>query len=276
MRSTYRSDRGRDVVERWCSDRLDAWTAEHERTIITAADRETHLVRAGAGSRRAVFVPGTNFNAAACLPFASALAARFQLVVADVPGQPGLSDAARPPAGQLRSWYQRWLTDVLDHVGGGPVVLIGHSLGAAIVMRCDARRVSRQVLLAPGGLVRARLGPGILLPAVSWMLRRGPEASARLLATMYAPGNRPPTELVDWMTLVARHVRTSLDPGAAPPQAAALDRVVVAGEHDRYFPPSALAGPVREVLGQELTVLPGSGHLLVDERPDELAELIAR
>lgn len=276
MRSIYRSDRGRESIERWCSDQLDAWTVAHERRTITAGDRDTHLVLAGSGEQKALFVPGTNFNAAATLPFAAALAARCQLVVADVPGQPGLSSGDRPPAGRRRSWYRQWLTGVLDHIGEGHVVLIGHSLGAAIVLHCDSPRVSRQVLLSPGGLVRARLGPGILVPAVSWMLRRSPQAGARLLRTMHAPGNPPRNELVEWMTLVARHVRTSLDPDTAPLPGEDLDRVVVAGEHDRYYPPSALTDRVREGFGQELTVLPDSGHLLIDERPETLAELIAR
>lgn len=98
MPSIYRSDRGRDSIERWCSDRLDAWTVPHERRAITAGNRDTHLLLAGSGERKVLFVPGTNFNAGRRL---AALAGR------------------RP------SWYRKWLTDVLDHIGQGPVVLVG-------------------------------------------------------------------------------------------------------------------------------------------------------
>ncbi|TDC96416.1 alpha/beta hydrolase [Saccharopolyspora aridisoli] len=275
MWSIYRSVRDREAIEGWCLDRLDAWPVEHERRKITAGGHSTHLVLAGSGDRTAVFVPGTNFNAASCSPFATALSERFRLVMADVPGQPGLSGENRPPAAQRASWYRRWLGDVLDHIDGEQVVLIGHSLGAAVVLTWDSPRVSQQVLLSPGGLVRARLGPGILVPAVAWMLRRSPRTSERLLATMHAPGNSPRAELVDWMTLVARHVRTSLDPNAAPPPTRTVDRVIVAGEHDRYYPPRALADRVRDVLGQELTAFPRSGHLLIDERPEAIADLLA-
>lgn len=86
MRSIYRSVRGRRTIEGWCLDRLDAWPVEHERREITAGGLSTHLVLAGSGDQTAVFVPGTNFNAASCLPFATALYERFRLVMADVPG----------------------------------------------------------------------------------------------------------------------------------------------------------------------------------------------
>ncbi|MEV0704241.1 alpha/beta hydrolase [Saccharopolyspora sp. NPDC050389] len=269
----YRSARGRDAIAQWCTERLDAWPVPHQRLMITANGAATHAVVAGGGSRTVVFVPGTNFNAASCLPLATALAARSRMVLPDVPGQPGLSSAERAPAGRRLAWYGRWLTDLITQTAEGPAVLVGHSLGAAIALSSDLPLVVRQVLASPGGLVRARTGPGILVPATSWLLRRSPAASARLLETMHAPENRPRRELVDWMTLIARHVRSSLDPGRAVVADRRVDRVVVSGEHDRYFPARALAPALQRSLGLELGVIPSAGHLSTDEQPDRIAAL---
>lgn len=275
MKDIYRSEQGRKAIERWCTDQLDAWPVPHQRALIVANGATTHLVTAGTGPRTAVFVPGTNFCAAACLPLATALAARCRVILADLPGQPGLSSGRRISAPQRPSWYGRWLAEVIDQVTESPVVLVGHSLGAAIVLATESPLVSRQVLLSPGGLVRARIAPGIIAASSSWLLRRRPVDSARLLTTMLAPGDRPRPELVEWMTLIARHARSSLDPAPAVVADRAVDRTVAVGEHDRYFPSRPLAVATRRTLGLPLSVLPSAGHLITEGRLGRLADLIA-
>ncbi|MDA3628279.1 alpha/beta hydrolase [Saccharopolyspora sp. WRP15-2] len=275
MKDIYRSERSRQLIEQWCRGRLDAWAVPHQRRVIAASGSTTHLVIAGSGAQTALFVPGTNFSAASCLPLATALAERCRVVLVDVPGQPGLSSGRRIPAPQRQSWYGRWLAEVIDEITEFPVVLAGHSLGAAIAMATGSPLVSRQVLLSPGGLVRARITPGILAASMSWLLRRRPTDSAQLLGTMLAPGHRPRPELVEWMTLVARHVRSSLDPAGAVVADQQVDRVVVVGDHDRYFPSKPLARAVRHTLDRPLSVLPSAGHLLIEEHPDHIAGLIS-
>ncbi|MER7010084.1 alpha/beta hydrolase [Saccharopolyspora sp. NPDC000359] len=189
-------------------------------------------------------MPGTNLCSASCLPLATALAARCRVVLVDIPGQPGLSTGRRIPAPQRNSWYGRWLADVLDQVAKPGVVVVGHSLGAAITLATASPLVSRQVLLSPGGLVRARITPGILAASSSWLLRRRAADSARLLATMLAPDQVPRPELVEWMTLVARHVRSSLDPARAVVADQRVQRAVVVGDQ-RPLLPQPPAGPRR-------------------------------
>ncbi|WP_328793050.1 MULTISPECIES: alpha/beta fold hydrolase [unclassified Streptomyces] len=132
MDSIYRSTAGREHIRRWCTDRLDAWPVPHERATMTVNGAQTHLMSAGSGPTTVVFVPGTNFNAAASLPLATALvAADHRLVLPDVPGQPGLSSGERGISGGNLSWYGTWLSEVLDAAAAtGPVVVIGHSFGA--------------------------------------------------------------------------------------------------------------------------------------------------
>ncbi|WP_188196831.1 alpha/beta fold hydrolase [Nonomuraea sp. SYSU D8015] len=85
-------------------------------------------------------------------------------------------------------------------------------------------------------------------------------------------------DLVEWMTLVARHTRTSLAP---PPLPGPLLRrwadtpvLVATGTHDRFYPPAGIAGPARALLGTEIIALPGVGHLGPHEDPALLPALL--
>ncbi|WP_346139525.1 alpha/beta fold hydrolase, partial [Saccharopolyspora erythraea] len=196
--------------------------------------------------------------------------ARARAVVADLPGQPGLSSAERIPRGARLQWYGRWLTELIDKISDEQVVVMGHSLGAAIAPASDSPRVGRQVLVSPGGLTRLRLSPAVVNASAAWVLRRSPAVGAGLLRTMHGPDHTPRRMLVDWMTLVAKHVRTSTDPGKAPIGAPDVDRSVLVGDHDVFLPVRALAPAVRDTLGIEPHVVPSAGHLVIEEQPARL------
>ncbi|CAM5351932.1 hypothetical protein GCM10010299_71960 [Streptomyces tanashiensis] len=110
----------------------------------------------------------------------------------------------------------------------------------------------------------------MLAASAAWFLRPAPTHSARLLRVMLSPGHPPREELVNWMTLVARHSRSSGAPGAATLPARSIPRLVVTGEHDVF-----LLGPaVRGTLGAELGVVSEAGHLVVEECPEYLSTLL--
>ncbi|MFE0192173.1 alpha/beta fold hydrolase [Streptomyces sp. NPDC058989] len=274
MGSIYRSERGRQSIQDWCADQLERWTVSHERTMVTAMEAPTHVVTAGAGSTTVVFVPGTNFNAAASLPLATALVtAGHRVLLLDVPGQPGLSSGERGPSGL--TWYGAWLGEVLKELSTGPVTVLGHSFGAAIALSCASPCVERQVLVSPGGLTRLRVTGSVMAASAAWYLRPTPKRSARLLRAMHAPGHRPRTEMVEWMTLIARHARSSASPGVAEDlPATTARRWAIVGEHDTFLPPRRLGPAVHRTLGIDLDVVAGNGHLLVDEDPEYVAAVI--
>ncbi|MEE6264320.1 alpha/beta hydrolase [Streptomyces diastatochromogenes] len=275
MDSIYRSTTGKELIRRWCLDQLAAWPVPHERTTVTAKGAPTHIVLAGAGATTVVFVPGTNFNAAASLPLATALvAAGYRVLLVDVPGQPGLSSGERGLSGGRLSWYGAWLNEVIERTSSEPVTVMGHSFGAAIALSSDCPRIERLVLVSPGGLTRLRLTPAVLAASAAWFLRPTPTRSTRLLRAMLAPGRPPRQELVNWMTLVARHSRSSGAPGTATLPARSIPRLVLTGEHDVFLPPRRLGPAVHAALGAELGVISEAGHLLVEERPEYLSTLL--
>jgi pimeloyl-ACP methyl ester carboxylesterase len=202
------------------------------------------------------------------------MAHRYEVVAADVPGQPGLSaEVARGAQGAL-SWYGSWLADVVDRATTGPVVLVGHSFGGAITLITDHPRIHGRVAVSTAGLCRVRLAPGLLLAFAAWMARPRATTSTRLLRALSAPQTTPRPALVEWMTLVARHTRPAssddlVDAAIAP------GRVLVAtGDNDALLPPERLAPATRRVLGVDLTVIPHAGHLVVDEYPDRIVDLV--
>ncbi|MFG2426644.1 alpha/beta fold hydrolase [Streptomyces sp. NPDC048590] len=275
MDSIYRSVPGEELIRRWCLEQLAAWPVPHERRTVTANGARTHVVLAGSGATTVVFVPGTNFNAAASLPLATALvAADYKVVLVDVPGQPGLSSGERDLSGGRLSWYGAWLSEVIETLSTESVAVMGHSFGAAIAMSSDSPLINRLVLVSPGGLTRLRLTPAVLAASAAWFLRPAPSHSARLLRAMLAPGHPPRDELVDWMTLVARHSRSSGAPGAATLSARSIPRLVVTGERDVFLPSRRLGQAVRRTLGTGLGVISEAGHLVVEECPEHVAGLL--
>lgn len=232
-----------------------------------------------AASPTVVLVPGTNTNAAVYRHLVQALAVRWPTVVLDVPGQPGLSADVRPRRGRP-SWYGRWLTEALEQVVPGPAVVVGHSLGGAVVLASDSPRIACRVLLSSAGLVRLLVPPVVVAATVPWLVRPTAPRAGRVLRHMVAPGGSVPDELAEWMTLVARCCHSSLAPPPLPPQLLAGRRLVpclvATGRHDVFLPPHRVAPAAQRHLGATVHILEGSGHLLLDESPDEIVELVAR
>jgi pimeloyl-ACP methyl ester carboxylesterase len=242
--------------------------------VVPTVLGETHLTSAGTGPDLCVYLPGTNFNAATSVALLEALAAHCRVVCVDLPGQPGLSTATRPR--EDARGHERWLRQVVPEArrnSPGRVALVGHSRGAAVALSVDPGAVDALVLLSPAGLVKAHLSRSTLVPSLAWLLRPTDRRSARLVDLMAGPtSSTDHSALAGWMTLAARSTRTSGAPGPLPPDVLARwrghDVRVLVGEHDVFFPPDRLAGPVRSLLGAQLEVVHGAGHLLPDQRPD--------
>ncbi|GAA4923427.1 pimeloyl-ACP methyl ester carboxylesterase [Stackebrandtia albiflava] len=277
-RSVYRGGDAGDTIRRWCDTRLREWRTDHGTRRVSCEDATVHLTCVGSGPTRVVLVPGTNFNAATSRTIAAALGAHWRTVVVDLPGQPGLSDPHRPRTPH-DGWYGRILTAALEAIDARDVVVVGHSLGAAVAASARSDRIAARLLCSPAGITRLRMDPVMLRRSTAWLLAPTWERSRRLLELFTAPGTAPETDTVEWLGLVAKLCRSSLAP---PPQPAAVLRacgaaplIVATGEHDRFLPPRVLEPAVRRRLDTSLRVIPEAGHLLVEERPEEVVAMVA-
>nr|WP_246890219.1 MULTISPECIES: alpha/beta hydrolase [unclassified Streptomyces] len=283
MPSIYRNAKSRQRVRDWCLERLGEWGMPHQRHEIPTTAGVTSVITMGPEPAPAaptvVLVPGTNTNGAVYRHISEALAACWSTVVLDVPGQPGLSADVRPRRGRS-AWYGQWLTEALEQVVPGPAVVVGHSLGGAIVLASDSPRITGRVLLSSAGLVRLLVPPSIVAATVPWLARPTVLRAVRVLRPMVAPGGRVPDELAEWMTVVARCCHSSLAPAPLPPRLLAERRsvpcVVATGRHDVFLPPQRVAPAAQRHLGARLHVLESSGHLLLDESPDEIVTLVTQ
>jgi pimeloyl-ACP methyl ester carboxylesterase len=274
----YRTAAGHDQLRLWCVDQLDRWTTPHDRTTIGTTAGETHLVSAGAGDLTVLYVPGTTFNAATSLSLVAALAMAHRVVVADVPGQPGLSTGMRPTGNQLLA-YGRWVDEVVAHLQANRLVLAGHSLGAAIALAADTSGVAGILLLDPAGLIRLRVPPSVMGATLTWLVRPTPARSARLLRHLHAPGWQPSATHIEWMTLAARHTRSTLAPKPLPTSSLrrwqAIPRAVLTGELDCFLPVGPLRTTVRDKLAADVRILQGAGHLTPEERAEAIVDAVA-
>lgn len=276
MISVYRSEQARAEVRRWCVSRIEDAGAARARSEVVTSAGVTGVVTAGPepcdGEPSVVLLPGTNMNAALCLPVADALARERRVVVLDLPGQPGLS-ADRRPRAKRSFWYGKWLTEALARAVPGPVVVVGHSLGGAVALASDSPQIVGRVLLSSAGLIRLRVPVPLLAATVPWLLRPTVARSAALVRHMAAPGQGHVADgLGEWMDLVGRCCRTSLAPPPLPSGLLELrcsvPTLVIAGRSDPFLPPRHLGPAARRRLGAEFRVIEGAGHLLLDEAPE--------
>ncbi|WP_030089242.1 alpha/beta fold hydrolase [Streptomyces baarnensis] len=280
--SVYKNDNARREVRSWCVNRIADWGTAHVRGEVVTSAGVTGVVSAGpepsGGGLRVVLLPGTNMNAALCLPLVEALARERRVTVLDLPGQPGLSAGRRPHVRRM-AWYGSWLSEALTQAVPGPAVVVGHSLGGAVALACDSPRIVGRVALSGAGITRLRVPAPLLAATVPWLLRPSVARSTALLRHMAAPGQGElPGHLSSWMCLVARHCRTSLAPPPLPSrlleQRRTVPTLVVVGRFDPFLPPRALGPAARRRLGAEFQVIEGAGHLLLDEAPVEVSAVV--
>jgi pimeloyl-ACP methyl ester carboxylesterase len=270
VRTIYRSSEGRAAVHDWCASQFEAWPIPHQRTVVEAAGSTTHLVEAGDGPT-VVVVAGDRFNAATTLPLLTVLAESFRVVAVDVPGQPGLS-ADWAGTGSALSWYGQWLDDVVTHIG--PTMLLGHSFGGAICLAAQSLLVRGRLVVAPGGLCRLRLTAGVLADFTMWSVVPVAWTSRRLLRRLLAgPRPRPREDLVEWMSLVARHTRPISSSDIIRPEIE-TPVIVATGVNDLFLPPRRLAPAVHDALHESVIPVESAGHLVTEQQPEVLRELL--
>ncbi len=183
------------------------------------------------------------------------------------------------------------LLALVDHLGGGPAVLVGNSMAAGAAVLAAAQRpeaVAGLVLIGP--FVRnAPMNP-LLVVAFKAMMS-GPWAAA--MWTSYLPKlypGRKPDDFTEHRRQIAASLkkpghrkaftattRTSHQPAEASLPAVKAPALVVMGEADPDFgDPAGEARWVADQLGAQVVLVPGAGHYPHEEYPDAVNQPLVR
>lgn len=248
-------------------------------------EQRLHSHRSGSGSRTIVFLHGFGATHRAWATVQEELSRSFSTIAFDLPGHGGSLDFEG--AGRAKLAADAVTADIRSR-GLGSVHLVGHSMGGTIAALLALRApelAASLTLLAPGGF-----GPEInqrLLTRYARAIRRDELQDA--LENMFGWNNPVPEGVLD------DHVRMRAVPGQRERLLAIVDQIacdgvqgVIARDELRK-----LKVPVKVVWGTQDRVLPtrqahhmpgmfgvhifeDTGHMLQNERPAEVAALIAQ
>jgi magnesium chelatase accessory protein len=250
------------------------------------------------GSGPAVLlVHGTGAASHSWRDVAPLLAERFTVVVPDLPGHGFSSTPAR--SGFSMPGMAQALQALLAALGIEPVLAVGHSAGAAILARASLDgRLNLRGLVSLNGVMlplhglhfqifspMAKLfaGNGFVPRLFAWRAQdrgsverlvgsTGSKLDARGI-DLYAKLVRDPGHvggalemMANWDLRPLQHDLHRLQPRL----------LLVVGKDDRTVAPAEAQRVARIVHGAQLVTLPGLGHLAHEERPDLLADEVAR
>ena len=176
--------------------------------------------------------------------------------------------------------YGDWLVAFLDAVGEDQAVLVGHSMGGAIVLDVSLRHAARVAglgLVATGARLR-------VAPAILDGIHQDYEAAVRLICDFAFGPEAPP----DMVRLGRRQM------GAIPPEVMhgdfsacdafnVMDRLgeivapalVICGTQD-HLTPSKYSVYLRDHLSRaEMHLVEGAGHMVMVERPGAVVEALS-
>jgi magnesium chelatase accessory protein len=224
------------------------------------------------------------------------LAQHFRVIAPDLPGH-GYTKG-RPPNGLTMPGIARAIAGLLGELQANPVLIVGHSAGAAIAIR-----MAIDGLVRPGGIVG--IAPALLpfagiaqhlfptmakllfvnplAPHIFATVARGPGAVERFLArstgsTIDAAGIAAYARLFGTSTHCAGAIGMMADWDLVPLKRdlpkLTVPMLVLHGERDAAIPVSGALDSVALIPGCELEVLSDLGHLVHEEVPLVVVERI--
>jgi pimeloyl-ACP methyl ester carboxylesterase len=176
--------------------------------------------------------------------------------------------------------YAADLAMVIEEMGGGPAVAVGHAFGNRVVRCLAAGRpelVQSVVLLACGGQVHPEPDAAAVFQKCFQPELPTEERLAAIATCFFAPGNDASVWLDGWWPGAAAAQRRAVE--ATPPaewrHAGSAPLLIVQAMEDRMAPPQN-AYTLKSELGGRVTLieLDGAGHAMLPEQPEKIAAAV--
>ncbi|MEY2625842.1 MAG: hypothetical protein RL412_1617 [Pseudomonadota bacterium] len=228
-------------------------------------------------------------------PWVAALRDRYRVIRLDLPAH-GLT-GPEPSGNYTLERIQQLFEKFVDEKGLERFTVVGTSIGGTVAMRYTAdhpERIERLVLISPGSLeprVRGRTTPANVPRAADLLGYILPKSFTRFMLTNdYGDPQRVSDAVVDewyemWMregnrlamlNLLRQYVSGGVEDKI---RAVSVPVLLIWGEKNKRVP-LALAYETKNLLVNSpevrLEVLPGIGHMLVQEAPEASSKLIRR
>ncbi len=272
-----------------------AWPHRGASQLIEAGNYRWHVQRMGSGPGL-LLIHGTGAATHSWAGLMPLLATSFDVVAFDLPGH-GFTSTQRWSPPSLRHVADQ-VGLLVDAIGVKPVIVAGHSAGAAILIRmaidkalAPAALVSINGALTPFGGAAQAVFPAIAKlfyynPISAYAFAQGARDIRRVrrlieqtgshvsenIVERYAALMRRPAHVAGALGMMAHWDLTMIDEALA---GLPFPCVFVAGENDRAVPPEEAKRAAGLAPDGRQIVLPDLGHLAHEEAPALVADLIA-
>jgi pimeloyl-ACP methyl ester carboxylesterase len=260
---------------------LALWPVPYEELEVPTRFGGTHVILSGpASAPPAVLLPGNFASATMWHSCVAELSRHHRIYAVNIVGDLGKSVATRLPSS--RTDFAVWLTDLFDRLGLQRSHLVGASYGGFLALNfamSAPQRVDRIVLLCPGV-------PSFAPPTPRWALYGLPMtvSPSRLTVEWFYRGASArhhvgdPAIFRQWVLGVqALARRIPFRPAFGDDEFPALKMPVLMLVGDReimYDARSAVMRAKQLIPGIEAEIIPGAGHLLLQDQPEMVAERI--
>jgi magnesium chelatase accessory protein len=264
--------------------------------FVTAAGINWHFHQFGSGPCM-LLVHGTGMAGHSWRDVAPVLAREFTVIAPDLPGH---ACTSAPPAAQLSlPGMAQSLAALLRELGASPKIVAGHSAGAAVLVRMvlDGAIHPKVIVSINGALLPLQgvprwlysplaklLAHSALVPQLVARRAADPHTISRLIDSTGSKLDSTAAEFYRQLAQRPEHIAAALGMMAnwdLRPLQRQLPQLTVplslwTGSQDRTVAPSEALRVKALLPSAELISLGALGHLAHEERPTQIAELLAR
>ncbi len=265
--SIYKSAVGKKEIMALYDAVLAGWPVAYETCTLLTRHGDTFVIASGEReSPPLVLLHGSASNAVSWVGDVVEYSKHFRVYAVDIPGEPGKSAENRPDWSGLD--FSEWLEDVLDGLKIQRTAVLGISQGGWTALRFATRhaeRVDKLVLLAPGGVVQARLSFIIRAVIFSMLGRWGVDRINRIVF-----GKQPAhPEAVKFMIAIYTHFKPRVGKeylfSDSELKHLNMPTLLIGGEEDALFHTKGIQMRMQKhVPHLKAVLIPNMGHALIN------------